>query len=66
MSSKNNGVNHSMLTAVKERRRNAYSRLKTQLTKGSKKSKDGNELIQLTDKDKKRIEKEMEILKARF
>lgn len=66
MSSKNNGVNYSKLSNVQSRRRTALSTLKTILEGGSKVSKDGKSKLPLSDKDKVRINKEIETLKIRL
>lgn len=51
----------------KSRRVTVLERLQNQLKRGSKPSKEKNEdLIPLTDKDKNRIEKEIEVLKTRI
>lgn len=47
----------------KERRTKALKRLETQLITGEKTVKKTNKKVQLSDADKKRIEKEMEALK---
>lgn len=50
-----------------ERRRGAYNRLREQLKKGTKtKKKTTSEEVPLTERDQKRIEKEIEILKSRI
>ena len=66
MSSKNNGVSHSMLLSVKDRRRVVHTRLTNQLASGTKMCKETGKQIPLTDKNKTRIEKELAILKLRF
>ena len=48
------------------RKKNALSRLEAQLISGVKTEKKGNKKIPLTDSDKKRIEKEIDILKTRI
>ena len=63
MSQKTNGVNHSMRLSVKGRRYRALERLDAQLQLGTKNTKEG--VVPLIDTDKKRINKEMEILKKR-
>jgi hypothetical protein len=51
----------------KSRRVTTLNRLQEQLKRGSKPSKEvDGELIPLTDKDKKRIETEIEVLKTRI
>ena len=62
---KNNGVKPRMTTMRKIRRRNVLNRLKVQLEKGTKRSKEG-ELVNLTEKDIKRINKEITTLKERI
>ena len=51
---------------MKTRRVFALERLEFQLNRGSKVSKTNNDLIPLTDKDKNRIEREIEALKSRI
>lgn len=59
---------------IKERRQNALERLEKQLKSGKKPDKQLNNphlskddlMIDLTDKDKGRIEKEIEVLKERI
>jgi hypothetical protein len=67
MSSKNNGVNHSMKVPNKGRRLNALIRLESQLELGFKKVKNGQEegVETLSETDIKRINKEIAILKKR-
>ena len=66
MSSKSNGVSHSMLLSAKDRRRTVYSRLSDQLKSGTKTCKETKKQIPLTDKNISRIGKELETLKLRF
>lgn len=63
MSNKRNGVKHSMRVPVKSRRQRVIGRLESQLKSGTKNTKEGR--VQLTDKDVKRINKELDILKKR-
>lgn len=65
MSRKTNGVNWSMTPQAKLRRVDAIKRLKAQLESGKKRNKE-NLIVDLTDKDVKRINKELEILKTRI
>lgn len=51
------------MSKIQDRRKNALSRLESQLASGNKTAKKTNKKIPLTDGDKKRIEKEIEILK---
>jgi hypothetical protein len=62
---KRNGVNWSKIPNAKARRYNAMSRLEAQLKSGNKTTKSGD-VVELSDKDKKRISKEVEILKERI
>lgn len=48
-----------------KRQRGALERLEAQLKKGTKRNRE-NERVKLTDSDKKRIEKEIKILKKRL
>lgn len=50
----------------KARQQGALDRLKAQLQSGTKTAKGSNERIPLTDKDKKRINKEIAILEGRI
>ena len=63
MSRKTNGVNYPKNPQVRVRRENVIERLNAQLESGVKNTKTGQEV--LSDKDIKRIEKEIEILKQR-
>jgi len=62
---KSNGVNYSKTLKSVERRKRVIKRLETQMKLGTKLTKDGV-LADLSDKDKTRIGKELEILKARI
>jgi hypothetical protein len=62
---KKNGVNHSLLIAVKARRKSVIERLEYQLKSGEKTSKHG-ENLPLTESDRNRINKEIETLKTRI
>lgn len=64
MSKKNNGINHSMLTPVRYRRHRVATRLKDQLSLGTKNTKEGKK--ELSEKDIKRINKEIATLKERY
>lgn len=64
MSKKKNGINHSMRVPVKGRRARVLESLTAQLKEGTKNTKEGQ--VPLTEKDTKRINKEMEILKKRI
>ena len=64
MSEKSSGINYSRLATVRSRRSGVISRLETQLTVGSKNTKEGK--VVLSDKDKTRILKELSILKTRI
>lgn len=66
MSKKTNGVNHAMTVMHRARRIRALEALKVQLEKGLKPDKTSGEMVVLTDKDKKRINKEIETLKTRI
>lgn len=48
-----------------QRRKNALARLEAQLISGVKTEKKSSKKVPLTDSDKKRIEKEISILKER-
>lgn len=61
---KKNGVNHSMISKVVVRRKSALERLENQLKSGKKNTDYG--VVNLTEKDKKRIENEIAILKTRI
>ena len=63
MSKKTNGVNHSMRVLVRSRRARVLEQLDAQLQRGTKNTKQGE--VALEEKDIKRINKEMEILKKR-
>ena len=65
---KKNGVNHSMQLSCISRRKRSLERLELQLKAGQKPKKDCKELVfvDLTDADKNRIKKEIEILKSRI
>tara|TARA_R110000796_G_scaffold1673_2_gene6932 strand:+ start:8922 stop:9131 length:210 start_codon:yes stop_codon:yes gene_type:complete len=68
MSKKNNGVNYGRTAPQKSRRSRALDMLEKQLVKGTKPSKEEDtkdQPIPLIDKDIKRINKEIGILKAR-
>lgn len=56
----------SMRVLVKDRRTRTLKMLESQLKRGSKPDKETKELIPLTDKDKQRIQKEIETLKERI
>lgn len=63
---KRNGVNWSMTIPAKSRRQRVLPRLQNQLKAGVKPSKENpGEMIPLTEKDIKRINKEVETLKSR-
>ena len=64
MSRKTNGVKFAKSPAHRKRRENALHRLEVQLTDGLKTVNE--EAVPLTDKDIKRIEKEIEILESRI
>lgn len=64
MSNKRNGVKHSMRVPVKSRRQRVIGRLESQLKSGTKNTKEG--IVQLTDKDVKRINREISTLKSRI
>jgi len=64
MSQKSNGVNHSLSSKKKDRRRRVINMLKEQLVKGTKVNKE-NKVVPLTEKNITRINKELEILKSR-
>jgi len=66
MSRKNNGINWSKSAPAKSRRARVIDLLEKQLKSGTKTSKENNEKISLTDKDKTRINKEIEILNKRI
>jgi len=68
MSKKQNGVNYGKTVAQKSRRERVIAMLEKQLKSGKKRQKvvDGNKIIPLTEKDVKRIEKEIETLKDRI
>jgi len=68
MSKKQNGVNYGKTVAQKSRRERVIAMLEKQLKNGNKKGKvvDGSKIIPLTEKDVKRIEKEIETLKERI
>ena len=61
---KKNGVNYSMSTKVVLRRKSALDRLESQLKSGKKNTDCG--VVSLTEKDRKRIETEITILKTRI
>lgn len=61
---KRNGVNYSKTVAAKSRRSRVIDRLSIQLKSGSKNTKDGN--VSLSEKDVKRIEKEITNLKEKL
>jgi hypothetical protein len=70
MSKKLNGVNHSMSVKVKTRRQGVIKRLESQLALGHKPNKDkncaiGDSALPLTEFDIKRINSEIQTLKAR-
>ena len=66
MSKKTNGVRHGMTVGQRDRRRRVLSKLKQQLESGMKtKKKTTDVLIPLTEKDTKRIKREIETLKER-
>lgn len=52
-----------MTSAQKSRRERVLVRLESQLHRGTKTAKKTGEQLQLTEKDRKRIEKEIESLK---
>lgn len=64
MSKTNSGVKYAKSECHIARRRSALNRLELQLKGGIKNTKDGEK--SLTDKDQKRITKEIETLKARL
>lgn len=64
MSKKANGVNWSKQIKVRHRRSNVIDRLNYQLKEGTKNTKEGT--VPLTEKDVKRINKELETLKSRI
>jgi len=64
MSKKTNGVNYSRSVAVKSRRSRAMEQLTLQLKSSVKNTKEGP--IPLSEKDEKRINKEIEILRMRL
>jgi hypothetical protein len=68
MSKKANGVNYSRTVCKKNRRERVIAMLEKQLKNGKKREKviHGAKTIPLTEKDIKRIEKEIDILKARI
>ncbi|MCB1711820.1 MAG: hypothetical protein KDH96_04865 [Candidatus Riesia sp.] len=67
MSKKRNGVNYSKSSPQQNRRRRAIQLLEFQLKKGTKtKKKTFDEQIPLTEKDIKRIKKEIENLKNKL
>lgn len=61
---KKNGVNYSLLSKVKSRRKNVIEHLEAQLKTGTK--NDFKEVLPLTDHDRTRINRELEILKSRI
>ena len=61
---KKNGVNYSMNSKAKLRRKSALERLESQLKSGKKTYRFDS--ISLTEEDKKRIESEIETLKTRI
>lgn len=63
---KQSGVKYARTECHLARRKSALNRLQTQLEKGTKPNKKGKGPVPLTDKDKKRITKEIEILKTRI
>lgn len=62
---KSNGVKRGMTIPQKTRRQRVLTRLKTQLALGKKKNKE-DKIVPLTEKDIKRINREIEILKERI
>jgi len=62
---KRNGVNHSLLIATKSRRKGVIERLTTQLKTGTKQTKTAG-IISLSDTDRIRIQKEIDVLKTRI
>mgnify|MGYP005876423353 CR=1 FL=1 len=61
-----NGVKRKGMTVPqKHRRERALKRLKSQLEKGKKRTKE-DKLVNITEKDIKRINKEIETLKSRI
>jgi len=66
MSRKKSGINWSKSAPVKSRRVRVIDLLEKQLKNGTKTSKENNEKISLTDKDKSRINKEIETLNKRI
>lgn len=64
MSRKSNGVDHSMTVMKRSRRVVALHSLESTLASGSKVTKEGLK-VPLTESNKKRIEKEIAILKKR-
>jgi hypothetical protein len=68
MSKKHNGVNYSRTQPKQSRRRRVLGRLQQQLEAGVKtKTVDGvTRTVDLTDKDTKRIKREIETLKERL
>ncbi len=63
---KKNGVNHSMQLSVVSRRKRVIERLELKLKRNTKFNGKFSEIcIELSDADKNRIKKEIEILKAR-
>lgn len=65
MSKKNNGVNYGKLAPQQRRRRSALNMLTNQLDRGNKVNKDGL-TVDLTEKDVKRINKEIGSLKEKL
>jgi hypothetical protein len=63
MSAKNSGINYSRLLPVKNRRSRVVSRLESQLALGTKNTKEG--VKNLSEKDIKRINREISTLKER-
>lgn len=74
---KKNGVNYSLLSKVKSRRRNVIERLEAQLKTGNKPmwwfNEELNKFVEspvekvpLTDHDRNRIKRELETLKTRI
>jgi hypothetical protein len=63
MSKKTSGINYSRLFPVKSRRSRVISRLDNQMSSNKKNTKEG--VSELTEKDLKRINKELTTLRGR-